>query len=284
MGATKAGTSWLYRALADRSDVALSAVKETHFWDTRSPVERQAQIEIFQRQGASFEAGRREAESKGQGWKVRNMTRRASDMARLVAMLKEGSIASYLEYLEAPASGETRLLGDICPAYGLLPATTFEEMASAAPGARFLYLVREPVARLWSAVRMQADRQLQPGEDFEQKAHNILQRILNRGAERHITDRGDYAATIERLRSSVPQDSLKVMYFEDLVTEAGYRHLCHWLGLAHAAAPISEKVHEGRGIAIRADLATRAAHQLASQYRFAAEEIGPLPDAWKAYP
>ncbi|MCH2075356.1 MAG: sulfotransferase [Rhodobacteraceae bacterium] len=282
VGATKAGTSWLYRTLADRPDVALSAVKETHFWDTRDPDARRAQIEAFERQLRRFGTLCTEAEERGQGWKVANMSRRMADMNRLIAMMQDGSEEAYLNYVTAPAVAETRLVGDICPAYGLLSTGTLSEMLGAVPEARFLYLIREPVSRLWSAVRMQADRQLQPGQTVEQKAHNILHRVLNKGVETHLTARGDYAGTVARLRAVVPAEQLRVMYMEELVTDAGYASLCGWLGLPEVRAPVSEKVHEGQAIVIRPDLAEEAARQLASQYAFAEAEVGPLPDAWRA--
>ncbi|MEL6688959.1 MAG: sulfotransferase [Pseudomonadota bacterium] len=282
VGATKAGTSWLYRTLADRPDVALSAVKETHFWDTLASDDRADQIAAFERQLQGFETARTEADARGQGWKVSNMTRRIADMTRLLNMLREGSIEAYIDYISAKADAETRLVGDICPAYALVPVETLSAMVSAAPDARFLYLVRDPVARLWSAVRMQADRQLQPGQTVAQKAHNILQRVLNCDAETHLTARGDYAGTVRRLRDAVPEGQLKVMYMEELVTDAGYANLCQWLNLPEAPAPVSEKVHEGQNIKIRADLADQAARMLAPQYAFAAAEIGPLPAAWQA--
>lgn len=282
VGATKAGTSWLYRTLADRPDVALSAVKETHYWDTFAPKDRAKQIAAFERQLGTFEAARHEAEERGQGWKVSNMARRIGDMTRLLHMLRDGSTAAYLSYISAPAVAETRLVGDICPAYGLLPAHSFAEMVTAAPQARFLYLMREPVSRLWSAVRMQADRQLQPGQTVEQKAHNILKRVLNQGAETHLTARGDYQGTVQRLRQAVPDAQLKLMYMEELVTDAGYAELCRWLSLPEAPAPVSEKVHAGQVITIRPELATQAARLLAPQYAFAEDELGPLPAAWQA--
>lgn len=260
----------------------MSAVKETHYWDTATPEARAAQIAQFEAQLSAFEVERADAEAELKGWKVRNMTRRIEDMTRLIAMLRDGSQAAYLRYLTAHADDQTRLIGDICPSYGLLDETEFARMAAVGGEARFLYLVREPVARLWSAVRMQAERQATADEDVEEKANNTLWRVIHRGAEAHLTARGDYAATVARLRAAVPEARLKVMYMEELVTDAGYGALCAWLGLPMAAAPVAEKVHAGRSMPMRPHLAQEAAELLSPQYAFAAAEIGPLPEAWAA--
>ncbi|MEM1373821.1 MAG: sulfotransferase family protein [Pseudomonadota bacterium] len=282
VGATKAGTSWLYRTLADRGDVALSAVKETHFWDKSAPDTREKWIATLGERRARFREALSDAEARGIGWKARNMARQIEDVERLLAMLADGSREAYLAYLRSGATEDTRLIGDICPAYSLLDAPTYREMAGLTAQTRFLYLVREPVARLWSAVRMQADRQLGPGETIEEKANNILWRILNRNAETHLTARGTYGATITRLREAVAPANLRVMYMEELLTDAGYAALCGWLGLPPAPAPLGDKVHAGQRVALRPQLAARAAEHLAQEYAFAEEAIGPLPEAWQA--
>lgn len=282
VGATKAGTSWLYRTLSDRDDVALSAVKETHYWDTRTRADKDTWIAALTVRSARFTEARSEAEARGIAWKVRNLSRQITDVERLVAMLTDGSLAAYLAYLRAGVTENTRLIGDICPAYSLLDVATYREMVNATPSPRFLFLVREPVARLWSAVRMQADRQLGPGQTVEEKANNILWRLLERGAETHLTARGAYGETISRLREAVPARTLRVMYMEELLTDAGYAALCDWLGLPPTPAPLGEKVHAGKAVALRPHLAIRAAEHLAQEYDFAEEAVGPLPEAWQA--
>ncbi|MEM6275786.1 MAG: sulfotransferase [Pseudomonadota bacterium] len=282
VGATKAGTSWLYRTLADRADVALSAVKETHYWDTLAHEDRHKWVATLNLRRARFSEALSDAEARGIDWKARNMSRQIADVDRLLAMLKDGSRAAYFAYLQAGVTNDTRLIGDICPAYSLLDATTYREMAALSSETRFLFLIREPVARLWSAVRMQADRQLGPGETIEEKANNILWRVLERGAEKHLTARGAYSETITRLRQAIAPDALRVMYMEELVTDAGYGALCEWLGLPASQAPVGDKVHAGQNIALRPHLAARAADLLAVEYTFAEQEVGPLPRAWQA--
>ncbi len=83
--------------------------------------------------------------------------------------------------------------------------------------------MRDPVDRLWSHVRMQATRQRQPGEQVPIKAKRILNRVVNRGLETHIPERGDYVGAIARLTAAVPADRLLVTFAEQMRTEAGLR-------------------------------------------------------------
>ena len=46
VGATKAGTSWLYRALHDHPGCAVRAVKEMHYWDTFDAEVRNSDIPV----------------------------------------------------------------------------------------------------------------------------------------------------------------------------------------------------------------------------------------------
>ncbi|MEO0486082.1 MAG: sulfotransferase [Pseudomonadota bacterium] len=282
VGATKSGTSWLYRTLYEREDCELSAVKETHYWDTFNLTDRAAQQEVFQRQRNRLARQLVAAQEINREWKIRNLTRRLDDLDRLTAMLEDGREAhtAYAAYLMARADEGTKLVADICPSYALLPDIRYREMAAMGDTTRFVYLIRDPLARLWSAVRMQAERQAQPGEDFEEKANNTLWRILKRGAEEHITERGDYASTVMRLRSALPRKAIHVAYMETLMTDAGYGDLCDFLGLPRAPAPTHEVVNSGSQAHMRPKLRRRALEFLTPQYEFAEKYIGPLPAAW----
>ncbi len=47
-----------------------------------------------------------------------------------------------------------RAFGDMTPAYCLLTAEAFEAMRRMHPRTQFFFVMRDPVDRLWSAIRM----------------------------------------------------------------------------------------------------------------------------------
>lgn len=278
VGATKAGTSWFYRALHGHPDCALPAVKEVHYWDTFEAGPRQRQVAAFR----SRLEGLRQARAAAEGWQAANLDRRVAEMTALLAVLKggrEGDLA-YYRWMAARIGGR-RLTADMTPAYGTLPAAVLRRMAALSPRALFVYLVRDPLARLWSHVRMQAERQKQPDEDFAEKANNTLWRILNRGQETHVLARGDYPATVARLRAAVPADRLRVEYCERLYSGEGQREMAEFLGIGYHPADGQAKAHEGPRAVLRADLAAQAARFLKDHYDWAARNLGPLPQAWQ---
>ncbi|SHI41769.1 sulfotransferase [Wenxinia saemankumensis] len=279
LGATKAGTSWLYRSLADHPDTSLPAVKELHYFDTFDAGPREKQLAAYRARLSAFEAARDEAGAAGRGWQARNMARRIADMRGTLSVMagaRDGD-AGYLALMDE--IGQGRLTADMTPNYALADDGALARLA-VLPGAVFVYLVRDPLARLWSHVRMQAERQRQPGEDVPKKANATLWRILNRGQETHVLHRGDYAAAIARLEGTLPPDRFRVEVMERLTTPSGWAAFCRWLGLAPSDADGTARVHEGPKIRMRGDLRVPALKMLKDQYAWARARFGDLPPPW----
>ena len=280
VGATKAGTSWLYRALHDHPDCAVKAVKEIHYWDTFDAGARERQLTAFGQRLAEIRAMKAKAEAAGEDWRVANLSRREADTAELIAMVgadRTGD-AAYLDYLTAGAQG--RLVADITPGYGLLGRGMLARMAERVPGARWVYLLRDPLERLWSHVRMQAKRNRAPGEDHAEKANGILRRMVQKGEETHILARGDYAAAVDKLRALVPGPDLRVDYCERLFTQPGWERMCAHLGIAPTEARTDEIEHAGQPARMDPGLRAPALGLVRAQYDWAAREMGPLPETW----
>jgi hypothetical protein len=282
VGATKAGTSWFYRALADHPDCGLRAVKEAHYWDTFADIDRDKQVAAFRGRLATFIATRDRAAAAGVAWQEANMARQVADLSALIDVVEGDRTgdAAYLAWL-LDGAGNKALVADITPSYSLLEMSVLARMAALRPVVRFVYLIRDPLARLWSHVRMQAQRQLQAGETLEKKANATLWRILNRGQETHILARGDYPGTVARLRQTIPAGRLRVEYSERLFTEAGLREMFAFLGIGFSGRMPAGRIHEGPQVALRADLIPVAVKFLKAQYDWAAAEMGPLPRAWQ---
>ena len=281
VGATKAGTSWLYRYLHDHPDCAMPAVKEAHYWDTFDAEACEKQVTNFRVRLRELRADKDAAEAEGKGWKVDNMTRRINEMKRLIAVL-EGDRAGDARYLAWLAEGRAgAVVGDMTPNYATLPDEMLERMRDLSPTAKFIFLIRDPLDRLWSHIRMQARRQRQAHEVYEKKANNILYRILNRGQEGHILERGDYPKIIRKLRRIIPEGRLLIQFAEELFTEAGIARLCAFLGIPVRPAAQPTPAHEGPEVVMLDKLRPRALGLLNEHYDWVARNVGPLPQRWQ---
>ncbi len=276
IGAAKAGTTWLYRYLRGHPDCHLRAVKELHYFNSVDLGGTWQAAAI-----ARARARRAERLAAATGVEASLLRAEIADHDDLLSVLAAGSEGegAYYDYLRKGA-GPRRLVADITPAYALLPEARLAGMAQQ-DGARFLYMMRDPVERLWSHVRMIAARRLKPGEEFAPKAERILRRALD-GEETEIVNRGDYAATIERLCAAVPAAQRLVAFTERLITADGVAALCQFLGISPRPAHTAARVHAGQEVALPAAARAAAARFLRPQYDYVEHRFGPLPEAWAA--
>ncbi|TCP42996.1 sulfotransferase [Rhodovulum marinum] len=277
VGATKAGTSWLHAYLAGHPQCHLRSIKELHYFDTleegrtaRAREELDAERALLAARPVPSNRARAEARA-----------RRLKDMADWSAALATGTEAAYLGYL-SDGLGKRRLVADITPAYSLLPVGRLKRMAAMASDVRFVYLLRDPVERLWSHVRMIARRRANPGEAIGPRAGRILARVLA-GDEAHIAERGDYRAVLTRLWSAVDPTRLCLSYYEELFSQSSVDRLCGFLGIRPVQAEFGVRVHAGVPVPMSRDQRRAAAEWLAPQYDFVAERLGRVPAVWQSH-
>lgn len=273
VGATKAGTSWLYRYLAAHPECHLRAIKELHFFDALDEGRQAAQLDAL--------TATRDRLMRGDGGAgPAERARRIADIDAYGPVLKSGDAAAYMEYLNGGRTDQ-RLIADITPAYALLSEGRLGRMACMSSDVRFVYLLRDPVARLWSHVRMIARRRSTTGHDVALRAGQVLERALS-GAEMHIVRRGDYRAALTRLRSAVAPSRLFTAFYETLFQAETVTRLCGFLGLSSRPADFRRRVHAGVPVEMTDEQRDRAAVFLRPQYEFVEACLGRLPAAWEA--
>ncbi|MCX7890345.1 MAG: sulfotransferase [Rhodobacteraceae bacterium] len=275
VGAARAGTSWAYRYLLRHPDCHLRSIKELHYFDTLEGGQTAQRLAELRRERNALKRALREAGPDKPAWLVRQ----TADVEELIALTERGGEGrdAYLAYLDRGAEGR-RLVADLTPAYALLPEARLAEMAMLRPAVRFLYLMRDPVDRLWSHALLMASRRAAAGEDdLSPRAARILERALG-GGEPEITRRGDYETALRKLARAVPSPHLMVEFSERLGEEAAQRRLCSFLGIGYRPAEGPEDAGGGPPEALR----QRAARALAAQYDFVGRMHGPLPARWQA--
>ncbi len=278
LGATKAGTTWLYRYLAGHPECHFRTVKELHFFDhDRAP---EYQLRVLRDKRVKLSADRDAALPQG-GTQWRRLDQRLRDVEELIAVQESRDRGAYMAYLAGGAEGR-RLIGDITPAYALVPPETLVEMAGLSARSRFIYLMRDPVARLWSNVRMKAARKLTGlGEGLREAVDGMFEAFL-RGKHEDIAVRGDYRAALERFDRGIPAERLLVLFYEDLFSGATLERICGFLGLRPHEGQTDTRVHEGVHVEMRPAQRQEALALLRPQYDYVAARMGRLPGAWAA--
>lgn len=278
VGATKAGTSWLYDHLSKHPQCHFRSIKELHYFSLKSAAQFDGALRGVDRKIVEMQArlGVVPDERKP------IVAQRLADLIEWRAVLAHRAIdlPAYRAYLTANA-GQARLVGDVTPAYGLMSQADLTRLSQVAADTRFVYLIRDPLARLWSHVRMTAARAAP--DRFAQVAEAQMAAILDgdlSGEGKGIVVRGDYAAILEKLTRAVPVKSLLVLFQEELMTLPGIAKLSAHLGLTPVAADLGRWVHEGKSLALPEALRTRALLWLRPQYEYVATMFPALPQAW----
>ena len=274
VGAAKSGTSWLYRYLAGHPDCHLRTLKELHFFDARDLGNRDWYLRDLARKAEALE--RRITAEEGPA--PADDIIRLADLKLYARVLERGETDGYLAFLMEEREDE-RVVGDITPGYALLSEETLREMAGLHDDVRFVYVMRDPVARLWSHVRMVARRRARG--DLRRQAGRILDSVLL-GREPQIADRGDYRGTVGRLRAAIAPEKLFLCTYEELFDDATLARLCDFLGIAPRPGRSGQRVHAGARVEMTEAQRQRAAAWLRPQYDFVAASMGALPPAWQA--
>ena len=185
VGAMKAGTTWLHDHLAASPQCTPGLRKEYHVFDSLDlPREPYLLHRVVAKAHASLE-------EVAQG--------RPTDPTFLVQAAMIADEQLYFDYFTAlfARSPQTRLTLDITPGYALLsPArlagirSSFEQRGVRAVAA---YLLRDPVERIWSQVRMQKRRRPDHNPDTAEDL------VAQRYAEPSYADRSRYETTVRNL-------------------------------------------------------------------------------------
>jgi hypothetical protein len=274
VGATKAGTTWLHDQLSAHPDCYLRTIKEYHYFSTQEPAHWDKMIADTRAEIATLE---------GVAVPSAYQTRRLDDLRSFLFVILPRRVdpEAFGAYLRAVPAG-TKLVGDFTPAYSIMQGKFLQPIKAMGGALKVVYLMRDPLARLWSHIRMSAARTAP--NTFDAACAAMLQNVIagqEDGGIRGMVRRGDYATNLPKLQR-VFGDRLMVMFTEDLLTKAGFDRLLAFLGLAPTSADLEKRVHEGRALAMPAALRAGALRVLRPQYDFVAERFGDLPQAWQA--
>lgn len=167
-----------------------------------------------------------------------------------------------------------RLVGDITPSYAALPVEAFELVRDgfAARGVevRVLFVLRDPVERCWSQVRMM--RRDNPDAAFPPSEAEHLRRAHTTWAHQVRTR---YDQTLARLEAVFPPEALHVALYEQLLTPEGIAALCRFLDLDPAAPDLDRRVFASpKTAALPDDVAGEVATRFAPVYEDARRRFG----------
>jgi len=278
VGAAKAGTSWLYRYFRSHPECHFRSLKELHFFDTVAAGAVDPRRERLSVRLKTLEQQFVKA-------KTQRLVELGTEIADINAWLdvlgyQGDRTEAYLAYLHGGVEDE-KVIGDVTPSYSLMSVEDLQTMASLNPDTRFIYIMRDPVERLWSHVRMEVARR-NPTADVEFRAARKLLRGVLAGNEPEIASRGDYSAAVEKLKAAADPDRVLLAFTEEMFSVSGIRKICSFLGIGYVAPEFGRRVHKGTELALRPSRRKEAYDWLAPQYDYVEQLFGRLPRGWQS--
>ncbi len=271
VGCQKGGTTWLQHYLSGSPQVATGYLKEYHVFDSLDlPSEAQPR-------GKWLEKARQAARRLERG--------EDADAGPLLRAAFVADPSLYFDYCaDLLARPGTRVTTDITPSYSGLSAERFasirDEFGRRGVEVRVVFLLRDPVERIWSSERMYSRRR--PGR-AEGSAEDRLLRTYANGFHESRTR---YHDTMTALEQVFPADHIYYGLYESLFEEPSLRRLCDFAGIDYLQPDLELRLNPSPK---QAELSEATVREIATHYRevydVAAERFGDalVADRWPGY-
>jgi hypothetical protein len=212
IGLPKAGTAWLYDHLNTHPDFWMPPVKELLYLYRKQP----PRIPIETRRGGGSGAKLLEGKQRRRGPRPHQLPR---DLDLDLAFMERarqcnesqrdlGLYASLFQF-----KGE-RLSGDVSPIYAALDTEAIAEVAKRFPQTKLLLMVRDPISRAWSRLKMLPPRKFSP--DLLQDANRFRDYLQSfRGLENLSAP----TQVVQRWREFGPDLPQKHVLLDDVSSE-----------------------------------------------------------------
>lgn len=256
MGAQKAGTSWLHKTISKERCVNFGFLKEYHVWDY-----------VFSDLGAGFKAP------------LKNPDNPRAALRRLM----QSSPEIYVRYFQSLIDSDVYVTGDFTPSYSMIGRSGLAEIAGTIKAAGFdlkvVYLMRDPIDRIWSAVRMDKKQKLHNGYDVDDA---FCERRVTEylGMKSHVA-RSDYRATVQNITKAFDQDDVFIELYENLFIRKKIGRLEDFLGLTLKHVNFSSRVNRSGEEPMSQELLHHLFDFFAPQYEFCKTNFADVNQLWR---
>jgi len=264
IGAQKAGTTWLADYLSHQKQVYMSPIKELHYFDATYAPELSNDNGLRQRLRALAAINLQ---------KKSYSEHRARMLSALADRVSFRSLSDYRRYFETRA-GNKRIFCEITPSYAILNEEGFAAMRQLADDVKLIFLMRDPVDRFWSAVRMFAQGRNVP-------AHKVdALKLLDNP---QFLFRANYQRTLETAYKAFKPEHVHVEFYEKLFTLEAIQRINSFIGIDHVQPDFQKEVNKGEMASMPSHVYEAARRKLDPIYLWARATYGDqVPPAWRS--
>lgn len=281
IGAQKAATTYLDRNFRRHPMLDLCIDKEVHYFDAchapRSPLERRRDHvrKLLENDPSSLQDY--------QG----GVDLEDPEIRRKVENYAYGEIGDSW-YCGNFSDSEGRWPVDVTPAYASLSEAAFQHMRRISNDTRILFVLRDPVARIWSQIRSmhQSDRAFRhrrfAGDDLSSKGTEEILEIASRRGVRAATD---YVGTLSRLGKVFESDRVMIMFYDEVAADpaAALNRIYAFLGVSEMAEETlsGERENVSTSLPIPGPVAKALTAEYQEMVRTLDREFVRVPESWK---
>ncbi len=269
VGGTKCATSWVFSYLESLPGVRPSPLKEVHFFDTKFS-STAAQLDLFAMKRLAFHF-------RQDGDVIDNLRSRPAFQASVERVKMIYDDDEYFAHFAGLCTLDTRTLCDITPAYSAIGQSGFQYMkeffASQDAALKLVFIMRDPVNRLWSHLRYR---------DQNTADLDVMQSWPDMIRDPEIMGLADYQQTVEALDAVFPEQDILYLFYEDLFGEESLKRLCRFANANFAAPETREAVNETTlKIELPDHIRSELQAVLEPQYTFCRQRFGAeVPSSW----
>lgn len=267
IGAQKAGTTWLYDNLRHHPKFWLPPIKELHYFDNKVPNKallpdsRYDHGNVFMRYSGLLESP--------------NM----QTLRWLWRFNYHGNQSR--KWYRSLFTESDKIMGDITPMYSTLDERGVEYVRNVVDDdCKVMLILREPVSRSWSAVKMYYRWK---GTDVNHEDYSAL---IDEMKKPYSVLRTDYSRMIGLWRQYFSEDKFKIFFFDDLVKSPDQflLQVLQYLGAADSEwqAPHLEKQSnsDGNRISMPGEVRTQMSYFFLPELETLSEMIGGYANGW----
>lgn len=268
VGAQKAATTWLYSAIRWVPGLFLPAIKELHYFS-----------ELYNTDAKRFGPKHR-AEQINQI--------RAFHSAKKSRTPYEDMILNQLDHLDTDQTSDDwyrgifdfasdhEICGEICPCYMSMPTRGVRHVMSINPLMKVLVLVRDPVDRVWSHMRMHSKN---GALNFD--LDTILSGKVPLGPYMNYTD---YANSIRRWQSMTGHGRFHAIVYDRIGEDpqSVIDEILDFVGVERAVTKknLSKNVFSGKKVTLPVELRAKLFADLQPQYDFLSDLFPSQVESW----
>lgn len=270
VGCQKGGTTWLHDHLSGHPNADMGFRKEYHVFDA-----------IHLESCRFFIAEEMRCGGRVLDW----FSRPSTEVGASTPLDFYADLETYYDYFEFIAGRDAgvRLVGDMTPSYAGLPTDVFasirESLEKRKFSVRVLFVMRDPVDRIWSAARMRRRHQ-----GWSARSEGDVVRELFRTPG--FVTRTRYDLTIQNLEAAFDADQLRLEFYETLFSHDGIRGVTDFLNLPSVEPSLDNRCNASpKTEELDQSLAREVAEFYRPVYEFCAAKFGSdtLGRLWASY-